>query len=521
MKTRWMLMVASWLLGGPLLMSCASSGEAQRGHVTAPDHEETAQTPAGSPSSPEVVAVVGSPPCCVTSVAVGPSGGLAIGGGLQEPAEIGGQTLTPDRETDTQDGFVAMFDDAGEFQWARRFGSAEQEKVSELEFDEEGALVVAGEYGGAYTRGPHDVASTIDGHRLPVYGGGSVFLAEFSPDGSYRWSKGIGSESQGDNDYGDCLLSDLATDADGDIILAGSHLGPAPDLGAGPARVDEPESTGIFVARYATDGTHRWDWTLGSQIPEVHTRPSLEEVAVLEDRSIALSGTFQQELQLAGKRVTPPAAQLPDSGGQSLQPMLVYLSADGVPSELATFEQVPPSAAPSTTGHLAATDDRVLVTRTDHQPRTQLDFGSGRLGTPEATDLYLGRFGADGTVAGTSVGGSVGSSPVLEGRTIADSQGGVWTVGHFKGKLTFDGERTESAGHHDLFAIRWSTDGTPAALRRIGGKSDETLVDAAITPAGRPLLLVEYRDRLVHAGDTLVADDGHGYALLRLPDDWK
>lgn len=118
---------------------------------------------------------------------------------------------------------------------------------------------------------------------LPGTGTGmtGLFIAKFSPAGQFVWGKAFRSfiDEQGTPRQASVAASDLATDANGSIIIVGGFQGRM-DLGggtldAGPFSQEPTGRRGMFVAKFSWDGTHMWsrayaagaDWdTLGLSV---------------------------------------------------------------------------------------------------------------------------------------------------------------------------------------------------------------------------------------------------------------
>jgi hypothetical protein len=116
----------------------------------------------------------------------------------------------------------------GAFAWARR-----------LEGSENGMAIVADAAGNV-------VASTI-GPAVAPAGFPSLQLTKLAADGSVTWQKTF-------SGAGEASASSVAMDASGNVLVVGSISGSNFDLGGGSMAAP----LGIFVAKYAPDGSHQW-----------------------------------------------------------------------------------------------------------------------------------------------------------------------------------------------------------------------------------------------------------------------
>lgn len=183
--------------------------------------------------------VGGVPPQVGESIAADAAGNVYLGGDFSGTVNFGGGNLVC---TGANDVFLAKFDASGVHQWSQRFGNSQFQECAQVCIDVSGDLYIVGEFGGsvdfgggvltcagffdAYiakfnAAGVHQWSKRFGGPDLdrgfavatdalrrvylagfyfgPVdFGGGALegpygaFLAAFDPDGSHRWSDGLG-----------------------------------------------------------------------------------------------------------------------------------------------------------------------------------------------------------------------------------------------------------------------------------------------------------------------------------------
>jgi len=161
--------------------------------------------------------------------------------------------------------------------WSNRFGSEGFQAAHHVAADEDGDVLVTGEYSG-----------TLDFNEeaLTALGAGDLFVAKLSAaDGKPLWSKS----------YGDAGASALlattrqvTADAGGNVILAGKFAGTL-DFGGGPlASVQED----IYLAKLNSSGAHVWSKRFGDSDNAPNTQAANGMSADI-DGSILLTGLFQ------------------------------------------------------------------------------------------------------------------------------------------------------------------------------------------------------------------------------------
>jgi hypothetical protein len=174
-------------------------------------------------------------------IAVSASGDVAITGLMAGSADFGGGLITSAGSNDT---YVARFNTAGSYVFAKRFGDSVAQVGNAIGFDPSGNVVAAGHFLG-----------TIDfgGGALTTAGGNDVYLVKLDPAGNHVWSKRFGDASAQ-------TTSSVVVDGGGAIVLTGSMAGTT-NFGGG--NLTSAGGNDIFLARFDNDGTHIWSARYG------------------------------------------------------------------------------------------------------------------------------------------------------------------------------------------------------------------------------------------------------------------
>jgi hypothetical protein len=163
------------------------------------------------------------------------------------------------------DAFVRSYDGDGNHRWTRQFGTGVDDRASGIATDANGNVYVTGSTGG-------DLEGASAGNF-------DAFVRSYDGDGNHRWTRQFGTSS-GDASNG------VATDANGDVYVAGSTLGAL--AGASSGGID------AFVRTYGGDGTHRWTrqfGTGGSDVAEGIATDANGDVYATGHTDGALEGT--------------------------------------------------------------------------------------------------------------------------------------------------------------------------------------------------------------------------------------
>lgn len=146
----------------------------------------------------------------VRDIACDSCGGLSMTGRFRGPIDLGGGAMTP---AQVYDGFVAHYDGAGSFRWARGLGAGsgqgsgvwEEAWGAAVTHAPSGEILLGASFSGTIDPGDGALASTAGWDALAV---------TYDRDGGVIWSRQIGSE-------GEQLGEALAADAKGSLALGG------------------------------------------------------------------------------------------------------------------------------------------------------------------------------------------------------------------------------------------------------------------------------------------------------------
>ncbi|MGM0575274.1 MAG: VWA domain-containing protein [Myxococcota bacterium] len=144
---------------------------------------------------------------------------------------------------------------------------------------DDGGLVVAGRYTGAFMLRETPLASEGDG----------LFVARLDGAGETVWSKTFAGES-----VGQLGVRAGGVDADGNIFLAGDLEGSL-DLGGTTIQSTAEGDRDIFVVKLDSTGDHLWSHMYGTAADQV-----VQAGAVASDGSFVFAGRFENTLNLGG-----------------------------------------------------------------------------------------------------------------------------------------------------------------------------------------------------------------------------
>jgi hypothetical protein len=179
------------------------------------------------------------------------------------------------------DAFLAKLGRGGAVRWARRFGGPAPDGGNEVATDRSGAVLAVGDTGGAVDLG--------GGRRLPHRGGRDSFVLRLTPGGALDWAVPVAGA-------GDQQGRAVASDRDGDVLVAGQYTGPSR-----VGRRSLPPSAGrsnLFLARLSPAGRVRWARGFGAAGAD-----AARGIAPDGAGGVIFTGQFTGELAFDGHRV--------------------------------------------------------------------------------------------------------------------------------------------------------------------------------------------------------------------------
>jgi hypothetical protein len=341
------------------------------------------------------------------------------------------------------DVFVARYGSDGTFVWAKSFGGTGDDRGTKLAALADGSCALTGYFYRSATFGAGEANQTT----LTSAGGSDLFAARLSPDGTLVWAKRFGGAAY---DRG----SDIATLADGSILLAGSFEGSA-DLGAGEPNATTliaPGSEGMLLAHLRPDGALAWAKTAGStQVANA------SGIAPLADGTFVLTGGFRGTT-IFGAGGPNETALSGTAFGTS------FVARYGVDGTLIWAKKAAGISQQGGSQLAALADGSCLLTGFFSGSAI---YGAGEVNstTLHASgkyDLFVARFGPDGTLVWAKGAGGDGTDASRGVAVLPD--GSFLLTGSIQGSATLGAgdahqARLISYGSVDLFIARYNADG--------------------------------------------------------------
>lgn len=350
----------------------------------------------------------------------GPDGSSAVGGGLPRwNAPLGG----PDADT----GYAIAGDAAGN------------------------SVIV----------GTFQHTATLGGVAMKSAGAIDFFVAKYTPAGVPLWVRPFGG-------LGNDAATSVAVDSAGNVYVAGASDGEI-DFGDGSlgADADAGVAAGTFLIQLDTFGNVQVAKTFGGL-----SYGTTVGVAVAPDGTIALCGSYQAGLDLGGGPLPAPAGTFG---------AFVASFAPGI--ALSFVKPLGGAGVDSANGVGFGAEDTVVVVGSFTGTG---DFGGGPVTSAGLTDVFTTAFASSGALVWSK---TWGGSDEDNGRAIAVAPTGeVFLAGGFSTTVDFGMGPTTSLGATDAFVMKLNASGSLAWVRTYGGAGGDEAEAIAVDSGGNTLV---------------------------------
>lgn len=396
----------------------------------APPSESFLALSAGGPSDDSIFAV-----------ATLPDDSFVLAGRFQGSILFGDSGLALNSSLGREEAFVVKVDNTGSFSWATSSSSGPTggSVALDVTIAEDGSAFVAGYFSGTATFGTTTLVSN---------GGEDGFLAKIDAHGNFTWATSFGGRS-------DDRVTSVAAVGDGTLVAAGYFSGSV-NFGAITREASGPAD--IFVTKVDTEGGIIWASSGGGTSTE-----KVNSVTTLADGAAIVAGEFQANTSLG------QTGNLVSAGGPADSDAFVAkvdrdgnfvwstrLGGDGFDAvnEVASL----PSGASIVTGPFRSQD-------------SPASFGPHLLSSAGASDIFVARIAANGSVTWASRAGSADIIGDAATGVTAFSDGSSVVTGFFRGRSDFGSWSLFAYRPFDSFVARVDASGSFVSVAHIDGAS--------------------------------------------------
>jgi hypothetical protein len=345
------------------------------------------------------------------AVAVDPLGNVFVVGDYAGKIDPGGGALTSSGLTDV---FLAKYDPAGTFLWAKSFGDAKAQNSFGVAAGADGRVAITGMFAGNMT---------IGGNQLVSAGATDAFVAVLDKDGGFLWAKS----------FGDTVAQAgkaVAFGPMGEVVIAGDFAG---TLNFGAGKITSAGATDVFLASFDKNGTLLWGKGFGDVAAQVANALAIDSVG-----NVVLAASFAGKIDFGSGLLTSAggndaAVARFSTGGMSLWARRY----GGAMADNARGVAVDPFGAIFLAGDFTGS----------------VDFGGGALASAGVTDVFAVKLDPLGNHLWSHKAGDA-AAQVASGA--AADPTGLFVTGTFAGSVDFGGGALTSAGGNDVFLVKLS-----------------------------------------------------------------
>jgi hypothetical protein len=324
------------------------------------------------------------------------------------------------------DGFLAKYNNNGDFMWVRQQGGSTEDYTNGLACDNYGSIYITG----FYTAGAHFDVATSNSNTMAI-GGKDVFITKYDSAGNYIWGRSIGGNQ---NDEGVSIALDTA----GLPIIAGyfTNVGDL-DPGTNNTYTVAVGGADIFIGKLDTAGNYLWSETTFANTPSTDKPTSIHVVA---DDKIYFSGSAADQKMGLAYRLDDTAA---------MEKYVAYFN----PAFPANTGCIIYDIAPDADGNFYVTG--AFAGAIDFNN----DTGSAQINlvTAQSSDIFLAKFDTSGTAVWTNH--AITTDEQTNFALSIDAHDNLYLAGTFKNSIDCD----YTSGSEFLYA----SDANDAHLHRL------------------------------------------------------
>ncbi|APR80130.1 Hypothetical protein A7982_05477 [Minicystis rosea] len=304
--------------------------------------------------------------------------------------------------------------------------------------------------------------------------------------GGEIWSKQFG-------DTASQIAKSIAVLSDGTSFVTGT-MGGTVDFGLGP--LVSPGGTDAFLAKVDPMGNTLWAKRFGDSANQ-----DARAVAVDGTGAAIVTGQFAGTIDFGGGALT-------SAGGTDV--FLAKFDAGGTPVWSKIFGNSVAQLATDVT-IVPGSNDIVI----SGYMVGSIDFGGGTLTSAGSNDLFVARFGPDGSYKWGKVFGN--ASAQVATSVAAQTNGDVVLVGYFQGGMDFGPGPLSTAGLNDIFMVTLNSAGDGVWSKKLGDASDQFAQAVAVGPQGK-IAITGSMAGTVDFGGTIFTSAGGNDAFVAVYD---
>ncbi len=435
---------------------------------------------------------------------------------FNNPSATGSSEIT---SAGYKDIYIAKYDDAGVFQWAKRAGGT-QDDISNAIAISGTSVYITGRF--SETANFNNPSATGSNEIISV-GSSDIFIAKYNDAGIFQWTKRAGGV------YGD-VSNGIAVNGTS-IYITGGFIDKANfnnPSAIGSNEITSAGSSDIFIAKFNDIGNFQWAKRAGGSSEDISNGIAVNGTSVYITGHFGSTANFNTPSATGSNEITSAGykdiflAKFNDAGtfqwarragGSDYYEDISYgIAVNGASIYITgSFDGTANFNTPSATGsnEIIGQDDIFIAKFSDtgnfqwaRKASGSYNEDQGKAIAVNNTDIYcVGGF-RENIIFSTSTGNNTvtlsskglsafvakyeetgilqwANTTELQGGddlgrgTATDAAGNVYVTGEFRGKITIESTTIYSAGGADIFVAKYNNTGILQWLKRAGGVGDD------------------------------------------------
>jgi hypothetical protein len=363
--------------------------------------------------------------------------------------------------------------------WARKAGSAGIEEGVSIASDNEGSVVIAGNFNGA--------AITFGNSTLINAGGYDLFIVKYSNGGDVVWAQSAGGPL-------DEKSESIALDPSGNVYMTGTFS--SPQVSFGNITLNNSDSTDIFTVKYDSSGNVLW---------------AKRAVGNRQDYSQCMSVDGNGNAYLAGyfnsSSISFSNHTIANSHTGFYDIFLVRYDVDGNVDWVKSANGYFSDRASS-----VSCDDNGNVFLAGYFYSSTMFFDTDTIFNAGKYNFFLSRYDTEGNLTWAVSGGGTEDDRVQA--TTVDKDGNVYVAGTFTSPALSLGNYTLiNADSSDIFLAKYNAAGNVVWAERAGGADQDAAAGITTGKNGNTVYITGYfKSSSINFGDNILNNTSPGYA---------
>ena len=400
-------------------------------------------------------------------IGIDAAGNSYVIGDFRGTITIGDSTFVSYGETDL---YVAKYDMAGNFVWAKHWGGPDRDNMDKLSVDDNGNQYILGSARNVAMIGD----STFDQSAK-----GKFFYAKCDPNGNFLYGQQIGGTDK-------ASLGDIDYDDQGNTYITGTVRG---NDEIGDSTVSDPGRY-AFVTKY--DMTGSFEWAQIANFVAASVTSSGDGIAIGPGTIVYATGSFSGNLHIGGVTLMSQGDRDVyvvkfDTNGNVLQ--VAQLGGSGSDDDIESLD-----LAMEADGDFYITGEFIGT----------ISEGGFSISSPADNDVFVAKYDMNLNLLWLKSGGGPEDDGAASIAT--NSNGTVCLTGSFYETAIFNGQSLSSKGEEDGYIVKYDDDGNLLSLIGIGGPGDDEGTGIAVDIDNNTYLTGQY-DTDFQVQDTIL-DDG-------------